>query len=467
MTLIQQKFKALEDELELNPSISKSSKVHLKQVLADERRKVEQIYQTLKGANRDALACPFFNETIQQYLLSSERTFRAQMQRCISDNQHNTQQAIGVLSTALSTPVIGPQIKRPNFQTPPATTVREDVGGVICHYRGLFAQPRDTSGDRTIVDRIVGTAVQDSCALVQTATLLPKIVVVGIVTAGSNASETVRDAVHHAGEVIANLPISRAYVSARNALTERVEQNHGVSEAWTRATVDDVAAMATMRLPRFLSNRPFSRSFSLPPGLEREMAVSVEAAASTAETASSIPSISTLFAKRHHPRSHSCKPSSSEGISGAGNQINQKKIHTTTTQVSEQLAPGYMQVSERRVQTIERYEHGRIIKTTTEDRTTGLQVSKDARPLDIVFTRKAAKDLSKLETKHQAMIHQEIESLKTNPFPPGYIHMRCPPGEHGRFYRTRVGKHRIIYAVENNTGYIHEVGGRPVVYRGF
>lgn len=446
MTVIHQKFKALNEEIEHHPSLSPSSKIHLKQLLAAEQRKVEQIYHVLKGARSDALACPFFNETIQHYLLSSEQTFRSQMQRCINDNQQKTQQSISHLTTLLNTSVVGPHIRRPDFQVPPTPTVREAVGKIITQYNGLFSTPRDTSNDKSSIDRLVGRAVQDTCALVQTATLLPKIVVVGIVTAGCNASDTIRDMMHHAGETITALPISQAYVSARDAFTERVEQNHGVSRAWTQATVDDLAAMATCRLPRYVSNRPFSRSFSLPPSIERGMAFNTEGAASAA--AASASSLFTHFAKRHLPRSQSCHPSSNGGNTGGGHAPFSTKTTTKTTQVSEQLAPGYTQVTKDRVKITEKYEQDRLIKTTVHDSTSGVQVSKDARPLEVEFTRSAAKELSKLEGIQQQRIGKAIDALKTHPFPHGYRHMCATAGESTRYYRIRVGKDRVIYAID-------------------
>ena len=476
MIIIKRKFKQLEDELEANTSISKPNKVKLKQLLSDEYRKAQAMYHILSGQEDPAMQelnrgsiCHVLNiamsGTLQMALQTSEKEFRAQMLRCINENHQNTQGSISNLSQALDDiNVAGPEIKKSHFQartndTPHHATVREGVSGVIKNYEKLFFTPRDTTRDRSMLDTVVGRAVQDTCAIVQAATFLPKITIVAVVS----ASDTVQEAAHRVGAAIATTPIAQAYVTARDAFTARVEQNHGVAPVWTEATVDDLAAFATFRAPRLLKNSNLPRSLSLSTSTERSLFHCAEAEASVASDVLRAPSsLSISIAKRHHLRSKTCKPSSHGDGNGESNRLFSKKLTTKTTQITEEMAPGFTQVREKQVKTLETFEHGKKTKTIEKSESSTTHGCHKSHTLNLNYTRSAQKELDKLESIYQTAVTQRIEKLKAEPFPVGVEKMFYSDKN---YYRVRQGNYRIIYAVENGAIHISDIGHRKEVYQ--
>ena len=75
----------------------------------------------------------------------------------------------------------------------------------------------------------------------------------------------------------------------------------------------------------------------------------------------------------------------------------------------------------------------------------------------------ARRSLAALPREAQARIASAIDSLATEPRPPGVTKLRGPEG----FYRVRVGDYRIVYAIDDDALFVLvvRVGHRREVYR--
>jgi mRNA interferase RelE/StbE len=74
------------------------------------------------------------------------------------------------------------------------------------------------------------------------------------------------------------------------------------------------------------------------------------------------------------------------------------------------------------------------------------------------------KDMQGLPAGMISRVMQHVESLASNPFPPGVIKLAAAE----RLYRVRVGSYRIVYEVNAATTHItvHYIRHRREVYRG-
>ena len=82
----------------------------------------------------------------------------------------------------------------------------------------------------------------------------------------------------------------------------------------------------------------------------------------------------------------------------------------------------------------------------------------------VIFTRKAAKDIRQLNKPDIARIVEKAESLGDDPHPPGSKKLS---GIQKEFWRIRIGQYRIIYCVEEEVKVVNitKVGHRKDVYR--
>ncbi len=82
---------------------------------------------------------------------------------------------------------------------------------------------------------------------------------------------------------------------------------------------------------------------------------------------------------------------------------------------------------------------------------------------EIEYTKAARKDLRKLDQVPRARIGEAIDSLASDPHPPG---SRKMIGSEALF-RIRVGDYRVIYEVRNEvlTIFIIKIGHRQNIYR--
>ncbi len=82
---------------------------------------------------------------------------------------------------------------------------------------------------------------------------------------------------------------------------------------------------------------------------------------------------------------------------------------------------------------------------------------------EIEYNKAARKDLRKLDQVPRARIGEAIDSLSSDPHPPG---SRKMIGSEALF-RIRVGDYRVIYEVRNEvlTIFIIKVGHRKNIYR--
>ncbi len=82
-------------------------------------------------------------------------------------------------------------------------------------------------------------------------------------------------------------------------------------------------------------------------------------------------------------------------------------------------------------------------------------------PYEIVFSRKAIKELAKIPTQYEEAIKAHIDELAENPRPFGYIQMK---GEDA--FRVRVGNYRIIYEIQDDIllVYVIRIAHRKDVY---
>ena len=76
----------------------------------------------------------------------------------------------------------------------------------------------------------------------------------------------------------------------------------------------------------------------------------------------------------------------------------------------------------------------------------------------------ASKELLSLPGAIQKRIGKKIDSLKGNPRPAG---VKALKGQHGDFYRVRVGDYRILYEIRDKIllVIVIKVGHRREVYR--
>ena len=82
---------------------------------------------------------------------------------------------------------------------------------------------------------------------------------------------------------------------------------------------------------------------------------------------------------------------------------------------------------------------------------------------EVVFTKKAAKQVRNLQDAHRRKLKEIIVALSGNPF--SYPYKKIRGEEHT--YRIRVGQFRILYEVddENNRVVIFKVERRERAYR--
>lgn len=82
--------------------------------------------------------------------------------------------------------------------------------------------------------------------------------------------------------------------------------------------------------------------------------------------------------------------------------------------------------------------------------------------MNIVFTKKAEKELSKLS---RTEVRRVLEKIKLLDFPlPDFLDIKQMKGVEG-FYRLRTGKIRVIFEIYNNEIWIRKIGYRKDVYR--
>ena len=83
------------------------------------------------------------------------------------------------------------------------------------------------------------------------------------------------------------------------------------------------------------------------------------------------------------------------------------------------------------------------------------------------YTEAALRSLEALPPKLRGQIKRRIESLASNPTPPGSKKIRGIPHDEGLVYRVRQGKHRILYVIRENPSQIIvlDIAQRKDVYR--
>jgi len=79
----------------------------------------------------------------------------------------------------------------------------------------------------------------------------------------------------------------------------------------------------------------------------------------------------------------------------------------------------------------------------------------------LVYTRRAARDISKLQKDVKERIRKSLEKYAGNPF--SYARKMVDPSLGA--YRFRVGDYRIIFDIEDNELVILRVGHRDEIYR--
>jgi mRNA interferase RelE/StbE len=79
----------------------------------------------------------------------------------------------------------------------------------------------------------------------------------------------------------------------------------------------------------------------------------------------------------------------------------------------------------------------------------------------INFTKKAVKELEKINEPHYSSIRNAIRNLGVNPRPNGYKKLRGRDG-----YRIRVGDYRVIYDISDTILFIEviDLGHRKNIY---
>ena len=82
----------------------------------------------------------------------------------------------------------------------------------------------------------------------------------------------------------------------------------------------------------------------------------------------------------------------------------------------------------------------------------------------VVFTKKAAKDIRQLNKADIPRVVESAEALGDDPHPPGSKKLS---GTQEEFWRIRVGQYRIIYRIEEEVKVVNvtKVGHRKDVYR--
>jgi mRNA interferase RelE/StbE len=82
----------------------------------------------------------------------------------------------------------------------------------------------------------------------------------------------------------------------------------------------------------------------------------------------------------------------------------------------------------------------------------------------IRFKPSVERDLRNLPKGIVSRVMSRIESLRENPFPPGFAKLASTE----KMYRVRIGPYRIVYEVDSDAGIatVHYVRHRREVYRG-
>lgn len=82
-----------------------------------------------------------------------------------------------------------------------------------------------------------------------------------------------------------------------------------------------------------------------------------------------------------------------------------------------------------------------------------------------VYLEEALDALKELQKKQRRLIQEKIESLATNPFPPGQHRLvRGMSDGAENVYRIRSGDYRILYSVRPPTVVILDIGHRRDIY---
>jgi len=81
---------------------------------------------------------------------------------------------------------------------------------------------------------------------------------------------------------------------------------------------------------------------------------------------------------------------------------------------------------------------------------------------EIVYTKRAAKDIAKLDHKIRRQIKGSLEKYKESPL--GYARKMVDPAFGS--YRFRIGDYRVIFDIEENKIVILRVGHRKEIYKG-
>ncbi len=66
----------------------------------------------------------------------------------------------------------------------------------------------------------------------------------------------------------------------------------------------------------------------------------------------------------------------------------------------------------------------------------------------VLLSRRAQKDLRKLDVAQRKKVVKQIEALAEDPFPPGRRKLK---GQRGDYWRVRVGDYRVIYEVDQGS----------------
>ena len=83
-------------------------------------------------------------------------------------------------------------------------------------------------------------------------------------------------------------------------------------------------------------------------------------------------------------------------------------------------------------------------------------------PYELIYTRRAAKDIDKLEQKVKERIKGGLEKYKGEPF---QFATKLAATEIGT-YRFRIGDYRVVFDMEDDKIIVLRVGHRREIYRG-
>ncbi len=89
--------------------------------------------------------------------------------------------------------------------------------------------------------------------------------------------------------------------------------------------------------------------------------------------------------------------------------------------------------------------------------------SKQRNNYQVILTRSALKELSKIPNTYYILIREHLLHLQDDPFPLGAIKLKGSVNE----YRLRVGQYRILFVVEHDilTVTVIRIGHRKDVYK--